>query len=659
MRRHLSGFTIFLQKIFNSNNSSFTFLICVFVLILFYRIQLTWALFTHSIRPFDFNPSTHPIWFMGRYFLSDLVLILFCFLFLWLASHLSKFIKEKRTRTLLTISGYFLLHLIFISLFIIHGAHTRLLFETQTGLNAFVIQELFLNVSWAELIKFVDWKDGVFLLIPVGLFWGIRLLPIAFRVRILKVGIGLIILLTFFSIIGIPSKKSDLPPEIRLNPAVFLISDIVETVVCKTSSEKVYLPIRKGNDLRVQPDGTDYQDRFKALTFLPPKKEHPWNIVFFIMESVGSRYIFDTSQGHGMPMPFLYGLAKESWHLKKHYTSSNISTKAIFSLLSGLYDFFNQETFGIRPDAHVPSICNFLSKDYEGFLVTPSPIQWYFPTAFVKNSGLKEIHHFENLNLKVREEKHSFGRYIGRDEVQTIDFFNRRINQAKEPFIGIYLSFTAHLPYFDYGSDYHIVTPDDRMISRYYNNLNLLDNMLKRVYENLKKKGLLERTILVIAGDHGQAFGQHQPDNYMHHRYSYNENIETPVIIYQPALFKPRQFDIPTSHVDILPTLLDAMRIPYRAELLNGESLFHHRLGRKYIFVYGYEGTISSIDQRGIKVQYSLKKGKCWAFDLKLDPEEKHPLDCASYESQRKALLGFPDLHQANLTRYNEWLKNH
>ena len=147
------------------------------------------------------------------------------------------------------------------------------------------------------------------------------------------------------------------------------------------------------------------------------------------------------------------------------------------------------------------------------------------------------------------------------------------MSKARELFLGIYLSFAAHFPYFDYGEDYRIMKDDGRLVSRYYNNLYLLDRMIKRIYDHLLERGLLERTILVIMGDHGQAFGQHHPVNYMHHKYSYSENLETPAIIYQPALFKPKAFEFPTSHVDILPTLLDAMRIPYDPSLFDGESL--------------------------------------------------------------------------------------
>jgi hypothetical protein len=90
---------------------------------------------------------------------------------------------------------------------------------------------------------------------------------------------------------------------------------------------------------------------------------------------------------------------------------------------------------------------------------------------------------------------------------------------------------------------------------------------------------------------------------------------------------------------------------------MDGESLFHHRLNRKYIFVYGYEGTISSLDNKFIKVQYSFKKKRCLAFDLKADLEEKHPLDCSTYGGQLDALRRFTGFHDASLVRYNEEMK--
>ncbi|HSR13287.1 MAG TPA: sulfatase-like hydrolase/transferase, partial [Thermodesulfobacteriota bacterium] len=366
-----------------------------------------------------------------------------------------------------------------------------------------------------------------------------------------------------------------------------------------------------------------------------------------------ARYVSDAEKGQPAPMPFFRDLAERAWDLQRHYTTSNVSTKAVFSIFSGLYDLFNRDALGTRRDAMVPSISNFLPREYDSFLVTPASSSWYFPVQFMKNSGLPEMHTYENLPFQVREETVSLGRYIARDEIQTVDFFLKRVDKAREPFLGIYISFAAHFPYFDYGPDYRVRGDDGRMISRYYNNLKLLDAMIRRIFEHLQASGKLERTILVIAGDHGQAFGQHQPDNYLHYRYLYNENLEVPVILYQPRLFPARKITVPTSHVDLLPTILDAVKVPYDPSLLDGESLFQNKLGRRYLFFYGLDESVASLDDQGIKVHSSRKKNVCRVYDLKQDPGETHPLDCSSYSRQAEALRAFIAYHDTRLLEYN------
>lgn len=642
-----------LARSLSSDKSSFALLISILTLILAYRIQLTMDLFTNPVRPFDFNPGLHPVWFMLPYLPCDLALALVCFLLSWLVFRMSSFTKQSRVLPFLKFSEILFSHLVLILLLLAHGVHRRLLFDVQTGLTYAVIMEASSGISLMEVIRLVEIKEVLLLLSPVGIFWLVFLSPLALRIRMVNMAMVLIISLLSISVFAVNERSRQIPAEIRLNPALFLLSDMADHGLFKPTAQTPKITIVNKKESGLQPAGSMYAHSIKPVKFLPEKKAQPWNVVLFIMESVGTRYIFDTDKGHPMPMPFLHGMATEGWNLKKHYTTSNVSTKAVFSLLSGLYDFFNRDNFGLRPDAGVPSITHFLGEGYDRFLVTPSSLSWYFPASFVKNSNLVEIHSYENLNFKIKEEINSLGRYIARDEIQTVDFFIRRLNKAREPFMGVYISFAAHFPYFDYGGDYRIRENDGRLISRYYNNLNLLDRMIKRIFENLKDRELLERTIFVIVGDHGQAFGQHHPNNFMHYRYSYNENLETPAIIYQPALFKSKAFEFPTSHVDILPTLLDAMRIPYNAALLDGESLFHHKMMRKYIFFYGFEESISSLGTDQIKVQYSLKKNKCQAFDLKFDPDEKTPTDCTSYQPQMEALHQFVSYHDSSLVQYN------
>ncbi|MGZ3606048.1 MAG: LTA synthase family protein, partial [Thermodesulfobacteriota bacterium] len=647
MKLSLTKFSDWLTKAISSSRSSFALFVCLFIMVGVYRMQLTIGLFTNRVKPFDFHPGGHPFWFVLAYLPYDLAVVLICSLMCWLLSRVTHFIEESKGFSVLKVSGMVFLQIVLLGLVLIHGVHGRLLFDVQTGIDRSVIKEAFSGISAVETIKVTELKDYLFLFFPFGIFWLVLLFPIRLRVWTVRVFVILAILLSSLSLFAANGRAKNVPDEIRLNPALFLLSDVTEDVRHSVRDRnRDFAKEIQSDDQRV-PFKEDYL--VEPANSLPAKSKHPWNVIFFIMESVGTRYIFDTSDGNRMPIPFLQKLSQEGWYLKRHFTTSNVSTKAVFSLFSGLYDFFNRETFGTRPDAEVPSIYSWLGERYDRFLVTPSSISWYFPTKFVTNNGPGEIHSYENLKFKIKEEFHSLGHYIARDEVQTVDFFIQRLSKAREPFLGTYISFAAHFPYFDYGEDYRVLE-DGRLISRYYNNLNLLDHMIKRIVDHLQEKGLLERTILVIVGDHGQAFGQHHPNNFMHYRYSYNENLEAPAILYQPALFKPRVFGFPTSHVDLLPTLLDAMRIPYASTAFDGESLFNRR-SRKPIYFYGYEESISSLDNHLIKVQYSLKKKSCWAFDLKHDPDEKNPMDCSLYPLQQEGLHRFASEHDATLLR--------
>jgi phosphoglycerol transferase MdoB-like AlkP superfamily enzyme len=652
IENHWQRISSFLGGDFASSRSSIAFLICILVATLAYRIRLTLRLFDGPIRPFDFNPGASPYKFFLVHLPYDMGLVLACFLILWLLSRLSRVLPAGWLASFLTIFWILFLQVALVLFLIIHMAHVRLLFDAQVGLNYAMAREGFADISFGDNLKLIEIRDYLFLTLPMALFWLVWMLPLAWKKWLVNVCVPLMIFLTLPAGLAAYSQAKRAPDEIRFNPAYYLLADMVHHAFNNRPPLGRTIQVVDETKSGMQQLDPVYARHENPIKILPPRSPQPWNILLFVMESVGTRYLFDTSLGNRPPMPFVQQLVPQSWFSKNHYTASNFSTKALFSILSGLYDLFSRQTFSLRPDAQIYSLADFLPARYEKFLVTPASVTWYFPSGFVQNGNFGEIHSFENLNFKIKEGRHAVGRYIARDEVQTVDFFIQRMQKAREPFLGIYLSFAAHFPYFDY-PDYRILPEGGSLITRYYNNLYLLDRLIQRIYEALQKQGRLKRTLLVLVGDHGQAFGQHHPNNYMHFRYSYNENLEAPAIFYQPAVFKPKRFSLATSHVDILPTLLDALRIPYNPVLFDGESLFQNQLRRKYLFFYGHEESISSLSTDRIKVQISLKENKCWAFDLKKDPGEKNRLDCDAFKAQVEALRNFAARHDKNLLEYN------
>ena len=78
------------------------------------------------------------------------------------------------------------------------------------------------------------------------------------------------------------------------------------------------------------------------------------------------------------------------------------------------------------------------------------------------------------------------------------------------------------------------------------------------------------RTLVVVTGDHGESLGDHGEQT--HGLFAYDATLRVPLIVYQPRLFASRVVNDPVRHVDILPTVLDAMGIA-PPQGLDGASL--------------------------------------------------------------------------------------
>ena len=210
-----------LTGMISSNRASFAFLIGLLATVLVYRIQLTIGLFTHPVKPFDFNPAQHPAWFTLAYLPSDLVFVLVCFLVSWLVSRMTYFFKQGKAISFLKISGLILLHLALMIMLLVHGVHGRLLFDVQTGLDISAIKEAFSGISLLETLKFIEIKDYLFLFFPFALFWLLLLSPLRLTIRMVRSSILLFLFLSSLSILTTHGRARDVPDEIRLNPVSY------------------------------------------------------------------------------------------------------------------------------------------------------------------------------------------------------------------------------------------------------------------------------------------------------------------------------------------------------------------------------------------------------------------------------------------------------
>ena len=95
----------------------------------------------------------------------------------------------------------------------------------------------------------------------------------------------------------------------------------------------------------------------------------------------------------------------------------------------------------------------------------------------------------------------------------------------------------------------------------YDNSILHLNLILDRLLATMAESGQLERTVIVVSSDHGEAFGERGFEG--HAREVYKETTEVPWILAFPFRLEPGLvIDARTSNVDLWPTLLDLLDLP-------------------------------------------------------------------------------------------------
>ena len=94
--------------------------------------------------------------------------------------------------------------------------------------------------------------------------------------------------------------------------------------------------------------------------------------------------------------------------------------------------------------------------------------------------------------------------------------------------------------------------------NRYINSVHHLDMQYGRIFDYLKTHQLLDNTIVVLIGDHGEEFMEH--GFWGHNSTFVDQQLRTPLVIYAPGM-KPLVSNQLTSHMDVVPTLMPKLGV--------------------------------------------------------------------------------------------------
>ena len=92
----------------------------------------------------------------------------------------------------------------------------------------------------------------------------------------------------------------------------------------------------------------------------------------------------------------------------------------------------------------------------------------------------------------------------------------------------------------------------------YLTAVNFVDGLIGAVLDDLRARGLLERTVVLISADHGEEFGESGEELEKHGSGYTRYQLGTPMVVAWPGREAGVVYRHRTSHYDVVPTLIDA-----------------------------------------------------------------------------------------------------
>lgn len=389
----------------------------------------------------------------------------------------------------------------------------------------------------------------------------------------------------------------------------------------------------------------------------------PPNILFLVVDSL--RY--DAALGdESYDTPTLNRLADESIVFENCYSQGISTAPSMTAMLTGRYPLEygghryieeNQPTFAEQ----------FKRNDYATGAIHSNPYVsrlWNFDKGF--DTFEENILPFESDGLLERAPEdflryaNKFVRLLRRTPYMPCPQTNERLGAwtevAPEPWFLWTQYMDVHGPYlpggeFTYRNKFraerlwrkaavnspHDITADehDELRTNYRKEVEYFDTELGKFLGRLDWRGHLDNTLIIVVGDHGDEFYEH--DDYGHSNLPYDELTHVPLLMSFPdeaGIDQPRRVDDLVRCVDILPTALDL------ADASLSEEMEHRMAGESLLPLLqegetpAFDSVITEKEVRGEtalrfgfrterwKFLYDGKTDRKLLYDLDDDPEE-------------------------------------
>ena len=383
----------------------------------------------------------------------------------------------------------------------------------------------------------------------------------------------------------------------------------------------------------------EYQDEFKprawrqasmpgaySTVFAPGAP--PKNVIIIVLESVGTKYLSLYGSKYNTT-PTLVEEAAHALVFKNFYAHVPYTFCSFMALNFSIYPgvpwcYAPGQTFGPGGDRPLPRTLASVLKERGArtAYLNNGDLEWAGMRHVLKNQGYETIEDYRamggaTLSSWGTEDKILFDRLI-----RFID------EKPGQPFYALCWTDQTHDPYqlglaskeMDFFGQ-QIPARHSNDLGRYLNLLRQVDQNLASLFRALRNRGLADDTLLVITGDHGEAFGD--PHGQRGHGFTaYQEDVNVPLILWNPRLFPGGQrLDTIGGHVDLNATVAELMGIQPPGDW-QGHSMFDPARPQRAYYLASIGEYLFGVREGKWKYTFEATSGREFLTDLTADPDE-------------------------------------
>ena len=391
-----------------------------------------------------------------------------------------------------------------------------------------------------------------------------------------------------------------------------------------------------------------------------------YNVIIVGIESLRHDYT-SLNQHPKMQTPNIAALAQRGAASDAVSTPLPHTTKALFAAHCGQMPFWQSEPREMSTSVQIQCLPSVLhAAGYAtGFFQTAIGAFEDRP-RLVDRLGFEHFEAWENIGGE------PVG-YLASDDLSLAPALDRWLDTlpADRPFLATLLTSATHHPYRlpkgelerlqAAGIDPSALTSEER----YAKLVVTADALIGKLDELVARRGLRERTLIVVFGDHGEGFGEkgvRQHDNNY-----YQESLRIPLVIAGPGVPVQRLPD-DVSLLDVAPTLLDLLGFQAAArdpELYGRNALVAWPGPRTKYFSCFYDGVCFGYIRGHTKIVVLPELQRAIRFDLDQDPNETKavPVDDSAeglkqlgYVARKLQQSAREPIESADLRMTNGWV---